>query len=101
MRSLREITLHPGALMLAYLQGRRRPFLGPLQLFVLANVAFFALQAGSGVRSFSTTLDSHLHHQDWSPLANVLVAQHLRASGQTIAEYAPVFDRAIALYARS
>jgi len=101
VRSLREVTLHPGALTLAYLQGRRRPFLGPLQLFFLANVVFFALQAVSGVRSFSTTLDSHLHHQDWSAVANVLVAQHLRASGQTIAEYAPVFDRTIALYAKS
>jgi len=101
VRSLREITLHPGALTLAYLQGRRRPFLGPLQLFFLANVAFFALQAMSGVRSFSTTLDSHLHHQDWSAFANVLVARHLRASGQTITEFAPVFDRTIGLYAKS
>lgn len=101
VRSLREITLHPGALTLAYLQGRRRQFLGPLQLFFLANVAFFALQAVSGVRSFSTTLDSHLHHQDWSAVAGVLVARHLRASGQTLAEYAPVFDRAIGLYAKS
>ena len=101
VRSVREITLHPGALTLAYLQGRRRPFIGPLQLFFLANVAFFALQAVSGVHSFSTTLDSHLHHQDWSAFANVLVARHLRASGQTIAEYAPVFDRTIGLYAKS
>lgn len=101
VRSLREIALRPGALTLAYLQGRRRPFLGPLQLFFLANIAFFALQAMSGVRSFSTTLDSHLHHQDWSALANVLVARHLRVSGQTVAEYAPVFDRTIGLYAKS
>ena len=100
VRRLREIALPPGALTLAYLRGGQA-VPRPLQLFLLANVAFFALQAVSGVHSFSTTLDSHLHHQDWSAFANVLVARHLRASGQTIAEYAPVFDRAIGLYAKS
>ena len=101
LRSLRELCLRPGALTHAYLQGRRKPYLGPIELFFLANVAFFALQAVAGARSFSTTLDSHLHHQDWSALANTLVARHLHATGQTLADYAPVFDRRIAVYAKS
>ena len=101
LRSLRALCLQPGALTLAYLQGRRKPYLGPIELFFLANVAFFALQAVAGARSFSTTLDSHLHHQDWSALANVLVTRHLQATQRTLADYAPVFDRRIAVYAKS
>ena len=53
----------PGALTVAYLRGQRKADLLPFQIFLVANVLFFAIQSVTGENVFSTTLDSHLHHQ--------------------------------------
>lgn len=101
VRSLRELLLHPGSLTLAYGEGRRKPFIGPFQLFLLANVVFFAVQSLTHTRVFSSSLDSHLHHQDWSALAQDLVARRLVAEKTTLDRFAPLFDRAVVLHAKS
>ena len=101
MRSLRELLLSPGSLTLAYVAGRRKPYIGPFQLFLLANVVFFIVQSLTHTRVFSSSLDSHLHHQDWSELAGQLVAARLSAAHTTLAEFAPLFDRAVVLNAKA
>ena len=101
LRSLRELLLHPGSLTLAYGEGRRKPFIGPFQLFLLANVVFFAVQSLTHTRVFSSSLDSHLHHQDWSALAQELVGHRLAAANTTLDRFAPLFDRAVVLHAKS
>jgi len=101
LRSLRALLLHPGSLTLAYGEGRRKPFIGPFQLFLLANVVFFAVQSLTHTRVFSSSLDSHLHHQDWSVLAQELVDQRLAAATTTLERFAPLFDRAVVLHAKS
>ena len=65
LRSFRCLLTHPGVLSVAYVQGRRKPYLGPLQLFLVANVLFFATQSLTNTDIVSSTLDSHLHTQDW------------------------------------
>jgi len=101
MRSVRALLSDPGSLTLAYGQGRRKPFVGPFQLFLIANVVFFAVQSLTHTRVFSSSLDSHLHHQDWSALAQGLVARRLDAEHTTIDRFAPLFDRAVVLNAKS
>jgi hypothetical protein len=101
LRSLRALLRHPGSLTRAYAEGRRKPLIGPFQLFLLANVAFFAVQSLTHMRVFSSSLDSHLHHQDWSALARDLVAHRLATIHTTIESYAPLFDRAVVLHAKS
>ena len=101
VRSLRALLLQPGSLTLAYAEGRRKPFIGPFQLFLLANVVFFAVQSLTHTRVFSSSLDSHLHHQDWSALAQELVAHRLAATNTTLDRLAPLFDRAVVLHAKS
>jgi hypothetical protein len=91
----------PGALTLAWIGGVRKAYVAPFQLFLLANVLFFALQWLTKENVFSSSLDSHLHHQDWSELAQSLLAQRLEAKHLDIAQYAPVFDRAVVLNAKS
>ena len=81
VRSVRALVVRPGSLTQAYVEGRRKPFVGPFQLFVLANLAFFAAQSLSRTKIFSSTLDSHLHRQDWSELAQAMVARHVAATG--------------------
>jgi hypothetical protein len=101
LRSFRFLTTRPGRLTAAYLQGQRQPFLGPVPLFLIANVLFFATEAVTGGKIFTTPLESHLHTQPWSEVAPALVADRVTAQHTTLAAYAPVFDRAVALKARS
>lgn len=101
MRSFRLLLVRPGALTEAYVAGRRRLYVAPLQLFLIANALFFALQSLTGIEIFSSPLASHLYHQDWSKAARPLVAAHLAVRHETLAAYAPAFDRAAVLNAKA
>ena len=101
IRSIRALLFRPGALTTAYLEGPRKPYIAPFQLFLLANLLFFAVQATTRDKIFSTPLDSHLHGQDWSPLARDLVAGRLEAKHMSLQAYAPLFDHVVAVNARS
>jgi len=102
LRSFKSLIARPGALTLAYLDGPRKPYILPLQLFLIANVLFFAMESLTGVKVFSTTLDFHLHDQEiWRDLAQRLVAHRLAAKGTTLELYTPIFNRAVALNAKS
>src|SRR5205085_6936015 len=46
-------------------------------------------------------LDSHLNHQDWSELARALLERQLEATQQGMEQFAPAFDRAVVLNAKS
>ena len=92
---------HPGRLTLAWMEGIRKPYVAPFQLFLLANVLFFALQWLTGTNIFSSSLDSHLHHQDWNELAQSLVARRLMKTHTPLELYAPVFDHAVVVNAKS
>src|SRR6185436_12201561 len=47
-RTFWALVLRPGELTLAYAEGRRKPYIAPFQLFLIANVAFFFLQSALG-----------------------------------------------------
>jgi hypothetical protein len=100
-RSAWMMVRRPGELTLAWVSGIRKTYVAPFQLFLLANVLFFAIQSATGENVFSSSLDSHLHHQDWSELAQSVLSQRLAARQLTIEQYAPTFDRAVVLNAKS
>ena len=101
LRSLRHLVSRPGFLTVAYLQGQRKRYVGPVSLFLIANALFFATESITGGKVFTTPLDGHLHTQPWSPLAERLVTNRLAATHRTHDAYAPVFNQAVALNARS
>jgi hypothetical protein len=101
IRSFRWLLFRPGELTLAFLQGRRKQFVAALPLFLLANVLFFTVQSISPEKVFSSPLVSHLDQQDWQTLARQLVDAKLAANNSTLETYAPIFDRAVALNAKS
>ena len=101
LRSLRVLMTRPGAITAAYLDGPRKPYIGPLQLFLLVNVVFFAVQSFGGSPVFSTSLHAHMYEQDWSAFARTLVAHKLEVEHATLAAYAPVFDHAVDINAKS
>ena len=100
-RTAWQLLRHPGRLTLAWCDGVRKPWVAPFQLFLIANVIFFALQWATSTNVFSSSLDSHLHHQDWSVLAQSLLDERLAARHGTVESYAPLFDRAVVLNAKS
>ena len=101
LRTFLRLMRHPGDLTVAYLEGRRKPYIGPVPLYLMANVLFFAVDPLFGWHVFSSLLDNHLNLQPWSPLARELVARHVESAGTTLAAYRPVFDQALSLHARS
>ena len=100
IRTLRALLGRPGSLTLAFQSGQRRPYLGPVQLFLLANVVFFGAQTLTHLNVFSSPLGSHLQTQDWSALARQMVDRHLEARQTSLAQLAPVFDRAAVFNAK-
>jgi hypothetical protein len=101
LRSLRVLVTRPGVITCAYVTGPRRPYIGPFQLFLIVNVMFFAVQSFGGSPVFSNSLHSHMYAQDWSEFARTLVAHKLQAEHATLATYAPVFDHAVDVNAKS
>jgi hypothetical protein len=101
LRTVRTLMTSPGALTEYYLSGPRKPYIGPFALFLLANLVFGAAEPFANSHAFSATLSNHLARQPWSAYAQELVAQRLQASHSTIAAYAPIFDAAVELHARS
>ena len=101
LRSFRYLLTAPGALTVAFIEGRRQAFLGPVALFLVANVVFFGAESLTRGMVFSTPLQSHLNDQPWSPLAQRLVANRLGPAGIPLSTFAPQFDAEIALHARS
>jgi len=101
LRSLKVLTTRPGAITNAYVLGPRKPYIGPFQLFLIVNVAFFAVQAFADSPIFSNSLHSHLYEQDWSAFARSLVESKLAAKNMTLATYTQVFDHAVDVNARS
>ncbi len=100
--SFRCLVNRPGLLTLAYLNGQRQPYLGPFQMFILANLLFFALQSFlSEFRIFSTLLELATRNQPGSELARLLVAEHLAATGLSLESYAPVYNQAVSVNAKS
>lgn len=101
LRSFRSLMFRPGALTMAFLEGRRKPYIAALPLFLLTNVLFFATQSLSPEKVFSTTLHSHMYQQDWAMLAQRLVARRLEATNKSLEVFAPLFDQAVALNSKS
>lgn len=101
LRSLHLLVTRPGALTVAYMTGRRKPFVSPVSLFLITNVLFFAVESITGGNVFTTPLAAHLRTQPWSEWVQPWVASQLRERGTSLAEFAPLFDLQVALNARS
>jgi hypothetical protein len=101
LRSVWQLLRHPGSLTVAYLGGDRKRFIGPLQLFLLSNVLFYLVQSLTRINVFSSTLHSQMHQQDWSAYATRRVTALLERTHMRLEDFAPLFDRAVVLHAKT
>jgi len=101
LRTFRDLFRHPGVLTAAYAAGRRKPYLGPVQVFFIANVLFFLLQSAFHMKVFSTPLEKQMSDQFYSGLAAPMVKARLAAKHETVEDYTEVYNHAAATNAKS
>jgi hypothetical protein len=93
LRTVTALLFEPGRLTQAWMQGERRCWMAPFQLFLFFNVIFFFAQSLSGLSVLAAPLNTHLHHMEYAPLAQQLVDSHLAHHGGTLAQLTPLFER--------
>ncbi len=105
MRSIRALVDCPGEMTKAYMLGRRKRYVGPLQLFLILNVVFFVTGSlGLGSDVFSTRLKYQMMkgrlapHAEW---ATHLVNQRLSTRQTSLQAYSSIFDHATVTQAKS
>jgi hypothetical protein len=101
LNSFRHLVTRPGSLTVTFVRGQRRPYIGAFQLFLIANVLFFAMQSLTDANVVGATLASHLHQQDWSAFATTMVSRRLESKQTSLDLYAPIFDHAVVQNAKT
>ncbi len=101
-RTFRELFRRPGLLTAEFMRGRRRPYLHPLQTFLLANLLLFAvLGAFGGFSTFTTQLHFHVTGSPYDDIAQSLVERRGAPGTPEAIEYERRFDEATPRYANS
>jgi len=100
-RTFKALVLRPGELTLAYAEGRRKQYLLPFQVFLIANVAFFFSQSLLGFHMLSNTFSSHVGDQVYKQRALAIATKRLAQAGVSREAYEPVFDAAIDVNAKA
>jgi hypothetical protein len=99
--TLRTLLLHPGRISADYLRGKRKPYIPPLQLFLIGNLIFFLLHPLIGSNTLTTDLNTQLHYTWHGSVAQALVEPRLAARSLTVEAYAAVFDPAAVTQAKT
>jgi len=101
VRSWLGLLTRPGQLTAAHISGERPRYINPLALFFIGNAVFVGAQSLTGMNILSSSLDSHLHSQDWSAFAQEIVQGRLAARHLPLEAYSPVFDRSALFNAKA
>ncbi len=101
--SFKALIFSPGTLSNNYLNGIRRNWLNPFQVFILANILYFFALSFMWQVTYNTPLEIHLtasnfFHKD---TAITMVNQELIDSNRSMEEFRLVFDQSIALLSKS
>lgn len=101
IRSFRVLFTEPGLLSAEYVRGRRKPYLHPLQMFFVANLAYFLLQPITRWSGLRTNLYVQMHMMSYSAFASGLVERRIAAKGVSLADFTRAFDHVVDVQARS
>jgi hypothetical protein len=104
-RSFAALVRRPGQLTAEYVAGRRRPWLSPIQLFLIVNIVYFFLATTVVVGgTLTTTFRSQLHGQRYSEYARDVVRQRFAAEPEETFDFEAFesrFNFATEQYAKS
>ncbi len=100
-RSLRALFAQPGELTRQYLRGARRPYMTPLQVFLVANLVFFLVQSWVSWNTLTTPLVVHTSMQPYSELAREHLRHFVEEHGVALDLVRQKFDASVVVYAKS
>jgi hypothetical protein len=94
LHTLKILITKPGQLSLDYTEGRRVKNMKPVQFFLVVNLLFFFLIAGSNL--YSLSLYNYITYKPFTDFQTVqAVNNKLAHTGLTLAEYKQLFDEEI------
>jgi hypothetical protein len=99
--TMRYLLGRPGRLTADYLRGRRKPYIPPLQLFLIANLIFFLLHPLIGSNTLTTDLNTQRNYTWHHATADAWVTSRLAARDLTAEAYAKLFDPAAITLAKT
>lgn len=99
--TLRTLLTRPGRLTADYLRGKRKCYIPPLQLFLIANLVFFLLHPLIGSNTLTTDLNTQLHYTWHHATAEAWVRPRLALRQVTVEANAATFDPAAIALAKS
>ncbi len=91
-RSFKLLITRPGFLTNEYMNGRRKPYLQPVQLFLVANLLFFFVQTFSVLQPLTTALWLHTHNMPYQERAQKIVDEEIARQHLTLEEYSSRFN---------
>jgi thiamine biosynthesis protein ThiS len=101
LRSLRVLLTHPGRLSTEYVDGRRKLYTHPFQVFFIANVLYFLLYPVIGWSGLKTPLVGYQHWMWYSVWATRMATHRAMIKGIPLAELSQRFDHVIDIQSRS
>jgi hypothetical protein len=106
-RSFASLFVWPGHLTAEHYLGRRRPYLDPVQLFLICNLVFFAIASLGSGGPFTTSFGDQLRHHPYSPLLQGLPTGEGTTFGELLNDpvafesYAQTYDAMTQVLAKS
>jgi hypothetical protein len=101
LRTLKALVMAPGRLTADWARGCRKPYLPPVQFFLVMNLLFFVTQSLNHWNTLTTNLDVHLTGTTHKEMARSMVKEKLADRGVQYKEYRPVFDAKATIQAKS
>jgi hypothetical protein len=95
VRSVKLLVTRPGMLTAEYIAGRRRPYLRPLQLFLLCNVIFFLTQIVAPTSVLVSPLYMHVNGLPHKKMARRMVVERIKERKTDYKSYRIKFDATI------
>jgi len=89
IRSLRPTIMNPGFLSREYVDGRRVIYMRPLQMFFILNLMYFLFPV---LQMFNSSLQTQRTILPHSRLAQVIVAEKIRAEGLTLVGFELMYN---------
>ena len=89
-RTMKLLISRPGALTRSYVEGVRKKYLSPVQLFFFANLIYFLFPLLS---TFNTTLYIQMNMLPYSKQVTRVVDSHLEAEGVSMEEFTAEFEK--------
>jgi hypothetical protein len=100
-RSMKYLLIKPGFLTQEYFIGRRKRYLKPIQLFLIANILFFLYAAAVGFNPFALPLNMHPNTIFFQDAAERMVDAKIQQQGLERKVYAERYNTKIEVISKT